>query len=137
MKKKVVTVILMMCMTLCFVACGNNNGSDKDSQKPNTENTSKDDTEEESEKSGVTYTIKVVDENNNPIGGMMVQLCKNTCMPKLTNAQGLAEFSVEAIEDGYQAAITSLPEGYKYEGEKYIDFKSGETEVVIVITSDK
>lgn len=140
MKKRLITAIFMLCMAFCLVACGDN-GSDKDSQKPSTEETNKDDSqkesEEESEESGIVYTIKVVDEKNTPIGGMMVQICKDTCMPKLTNAQGIAEFTVAELSDDYYAGITSLPEGYIYEGEEKVYFENGSTEVVFVITSEK
>lgn len=129
MKNKLVSTILLICMAFSLAACGN--GSDN--KKDNTENTKQDETEE----TGVVYTIKVVDEENNPIGGMMVQLCKDTYMPELTNAQGIAEFKVPELSDDYRATITSLPDGYCYEGERFVYFEKGSTEVVIVITSKK
>ena len=136
MKKKLVTTILMLCMAFSLVACGN--GSDKDTQKENTENSQQDENEEsESEETGIVYTIKVVDEDNNPIGGMMVQLCKDTCMPKLTNAEGVAEFSVAEKSDDYKAGITNLPDGYIYDGDEYVYFEDGATEVTLVIKAAK
>ncbi len=136
MKKKLVTIILMLCMAFSLVACGN--GTDKDTQKENTQNAQQDENKEsesESEETGIVYKIKVVDENNNPIGGMMVQLCKDTCMPKLTNAEGVAEFSVAEKSDDYKAGITNLPDGYIYDGEEYVYFENGATEVTLVIKS--
>lgn len=128
MKNKLVATILLLCMALSFVACGK--GSDKDVQKDNTDNSQQDETD-------VVYTIKVVDEKNNPIGGMMVQLCTYTRMPELTNAKGIAEFKVQEASDDYKACITSLPDGYVYEGEEYLYFENGATEVVFVIEHEK
>ncbi len=134
--KKILATILLSCMVLSLCACGSGNGDNKNSQ--NTENTqesqagnSENDSESEKEE-GVVYTIKVVDEGGNPVSGVMVQLCKDTCMPKLTNADGVAEFPVEAIEDGYKAGVTNLPEGYVYEGEENVYFED-KTEVTLVV----
>ena len=138
MKKRIVTVVLMLCLAFGLVACGGNAG---DTEKNNTENTQQDDaqenkdTEKESESEeakGVVYTIKVVDEANNPVASVMVQLCKDTCVPKMTDANGVAEFTVDEIADGYKANVTKAPDGYTYEdGDVY--FEDGATEVVLVI----
>ena len=139
MKKRLVTLVLMLCMALCLVACGGN-GNDKDTEKNNTENTQQDDTqkdedtesESESEETGVVYTIKVVDEANNPMATVMVQLCKDTCVPKMTDANGEAKFTVDEIAEGYKANVTVVPDGYTYDqGDVY--FEDGATEVVLVL----
>lgn len=131
MKNKLVAIMLLLCMAFSLVACGK--GSDKDVQKDNMQNSQQDETEE----TGVVYTIKVIDEDNNPIGGMMVQLCTYTRMPELTNAKGIAEFKVQEASDDYKACITSLPDGYVYDGEEYLYFENGATEVVFVIKHEK
>ena len=131
MKNKLVSTILLICMAFSLAACGN--GSDKDNKKENTDNKKQEETKEDE----VVYTIKVVDEENNPIGGMMVQLCKETYIPEFTNAQGIATFKVPELSNNYRATITSLPEGYSYEGERFVFFEDGSTEVVFVITSKK
>ena len=135
MKKRLVTAVLMLALALSLVACGGNAG---DTEKNNTQNSQQDDaqadkdTEEESETPAVVYTIKVVDEANAPVANVMVQLCKDTCVPKMTDANGVAEFSVEEIADGYKANVTKAPEGYTYEdGDVY--FEDGATEVVLVL----
>ena len=137
MKKRIVALILMLCLAFALVACGSNGNTD--TEKNNTENTQQDEgqenknTEEDSEEpTGVVYTIKVVDEANNPVASVMVQLCKDTCVPKMTDANGVAEFTVDEIADGYKANVTKAPEGYVYEdGDVY--FENGATEVVLVI----
>lgn len=135
MKKRLITLVLMLAMALSLVACGG--GSNTDTEKPNTENTQNDDqantdTETESEETGVVYTVKVVDESNAPVAGVMAQLCKDLCVAKPTDANGVAEFTVEEIADGYKANIAVVPPGYTYEdGDVY--FEDGATEVVLVL----
>ena len=138
MKKRLVTAILMVCLAFGLVACGGNGGANTDdTNKQNTEANSEADkdtenSEEESETQAVVYTIKVVDEAGAPVASVMVQLCKDTCVPKMTDANGVAEFSVEEIADGYKANVTMAPEGYVYEdGDVY--FEDGETEVTLVL----
>ena len=139
MKKRLVTAVLMLALALSLVACGGGNAGD--TEKNNTENTQQDDgqankdTEKESESEeakGVVYTIKVVDEANSPVANVMVQLCKDTCVPKMTDTNGVAEFTVDEIADGYKANVTKAPEGYTYEGGD-VYFEDGATEVVLVI----
>lgn len=139
MKKRLVTAVLMLALALSLVACGG--GSNTDSEKPNTENTQDDaqanedtetESEEESEATGVVYTIKVVDENNNPIAGVMVQLCKDSCMAKATGSEGVAEFTVEEASEEYKANIAVVPPAYTYDGGD-VYFEDGATEVTLVL----
>lgn len=137
MKKRLVTAVLMLCLALGLVACGGNGESNDTEKNTQQENTQADkDTEkvseEESEVAGVVYSIKVVDEANNPMANVMVQLCKDTCVPKMTDANGVAEFTVEEIAEGYKASVTVVPEGYVYEdGDVY--FENGATELTLVL----
>lgn len=139
MKKRILTAVLMLCMAFSLVACGGDSGSNNDTEKENTQqdsqtaNDSEEDSQTESEETGVVYTIKVVDENGNPVGSVMVQLCKDSCMPKMTDANGVAEFQVNELSDQYKAGVTVLPEGYTYDGDEYVYFENGATEVTIVI----
>ncbi len=84
----------------------------------------------------VTYRIRVVDEEGNPVQGVMVQLCKETCAPKMTNADGWAEYNND-VEDGYHAQFTMIPAGYELpEGKEMstsYDFESGQTEITLVL----
>jgi len=132
--KKILASILLSCMVLSLCACGTGNGdTNKNSQNTqNTQNASESEKESESEE-GVVYKITVVDEAGNPVSGVMVQLCKDSCFPKLTNANGVAEFPVTEVADGYKAGITNLPEGFVYEGEAEVYYEDGETEVTLVV----
>lgn len=135
--KKILAGILLSCMVFSLAACGSGNGdSEKNSQ--NTENTQESqndsaaDSESESEE-GVVYTIKVVDEGGNPVAGVVVQLCKESCMPNRTDENGVAEFPVDAIEEGYKAGVTNVPDGYVYEGEEYVYYEGDATEVTLTL----
>ncbi len=139
MKKRLVTAVLMLALALSLVACGGN-GSNQNTEKPNTEtsqdnaqaNVDKETESEESEATGVVYTIKVVDEENNPVAGVMVQLCKDSCMAKPTGSEGVAEFTVEELSAEYKANIAVVPPAYTYDGGD-VYFEDGATEVTLVL----
>lgn len=78
------------------------------------------------------YTVKVVDENGNPIAGAMVQLCKENCYPNVTDANGEAFF--ELAEDTYKVSFLMLPTGYTYSTEEQeFYFADGASELTIVL----
>ena len=78
----------------------------------------------------VTYTVKVVDEDGNAIASAAVQLCKDTCLPGMTNAEGVATFRL--VEDDYKVSFMTVPEGYNAEpGEFY--FADGSYELTITL----
>lgn len=80
----------------------------------------------------VKYTIKVVDENNNPIANALVQLCLESCYPGLTGADGVASFSRE--EADYKVSFVSLPAGYTYSTEATeFYFEEGTRDMVITL----
>ncbi len=142
MKKRLVTAVLMLCLAFSLVACGGN-GSDADTQKNNTENSQQDDaqanndadTESESENvddGKITYKITVVDEGGNPVAGAMVQLCDDAnCMPKITDANGVAEFSAAEF-DGYIVKVASAPAGYELITDEYTSL-DGATELTLTV----
>ena len=74
---------------------------------------------------GTNYTIRVVDQNGNPVANVYVQMCESEdkCLtPIKTNANGEAVYTQPESE--YKAAITSLPEGYEKTTEGYTYFES-------------
>lgn len=134
MSKKILAAMLAVMVLLGLCACGDNEET-KLSTEASVESTgaAPETTEATVSDGKVTYTIKVVDENGKGIASVMVQLCKDSCMPGFTNADGVAEFKVEAA-DGYHASVTDMPAGYDYATEQTeFDFASGVTEVTIVL----
>ena len=78
----------------------------------------------------VTYVIKVVDDLGSPVPNVMVQLCKDSCYPAVTDADGVAQFSV--TRDTYKASVTAVPEGYQADALEFY-FEDGATELTITL----
>lgn len=133
--RRITVAVLMLCMVLTLCACGGNGNEDtgKNSQNTESQNSETESTKDTTVEDGkVTYKVTVVDEGGNPVVGAMVQICKDSCIPKLTDANGVAEYEIEET-DGYKVSITSLPEGYVYEGEAEIYLEDGQTELTLVV----
>jgi len=139
--KKLLTAILMLGMVFSLCACGNGEdntekGSEKESVSSETPNSEVKDTEKDTVTSDkVHYTVKVVDENNNPIAGVLIQLCAESCFPTSTNAEGVAEWDLDAAE--YKASFLNKETpaaGYTYSTEATeFYFENGSTELTIVL----
>lgn len=82
----------------------------------------------------VQYKVKVVDEANNPIVGVMVQLCTDeTCLiPVKTDDAGVATFAPAAEGEYHANFLPKVPDGYEADAEVFY-FASGETELTIVL----
>ena len=126
--KKLIAALLLVSMVFCLCACGNS----QDNNDP-TPPAVTDPTPSETEAQGVTYTVKVVDEGGNPVSGVMVQLCSELCLPKITNAEGLAVYENQEEKDNYKASVTTYPAGYEQLGEE-TDFYFGEGVYEVTIT---
>lgn len=89
-----------------------------------TEVKDEEETEDETEETTAVFQVTVVDADGNPVEGVTVQVCKDTCVPATTDASGVATFEI-AIEDGHKLSVLSCPEGYEYTGEAEIALESG------------
>ena len=86
---------------------------------------------------GANYTIRVVDQNGNPVKGARVQMCESAevCLtPILTDANGEAVYTQPEKE--YKAAITNLPEGYESTTTGYTYFEDYVATIVVNKTAD-
>ncbi len=119
--KKLLAMLLAMTLVLCLAACGGNGGSDSDetttTTTAKTEPQQTEPTEENDppvEPVEFVYTVTVEDEDGNPIEGVFVQICAGTtCVPKATDANGVAGYDTEITGDGeLTAKIINVPEGY-------------------------
>jgi hypothetical protein len=79
----------------------------------------------------VKYTVTVVDEAGTPVVGAMVQLCKDSCVPAVTDASGVATFTLP--EDDYKASMLAMPAGYAYAGEADTFYFEGAFELTITL----
>lgn len=127
--KKLIAALLLVSLVFCLCACGQTQNNDE-TEAP--EVTIPEETEPEVQ--GVTYTIKVVDEGGNPVAGAMVQLCSDLCLPKITDANGMAVYENQEELDNYKASVTTYPTGYEQLGEETdFYFGTGNYEVTITV----
>ena len=115
--KKLLVLVLAIVMVFCLCACGaDKNGptgnEDITNQTDNTQTSSKEET-------ATKFEVTVTDTDGNAVKGVMVQLCKDTCVPAMTDENGVAVFNAE-ITDGYKLSVMSCPDGYEYTGDAEI-----------------
>jgi hypothetical protein len=61
----------------------------------------------------------------------MVQLCKDSCVPGVTDAHGVASFTL--AEDDYKASMLSMPAGFEYAEETDAYYFENGYELTIVL----
>lgn len=127
--KNIMLLVLAMAMVLCLCACGESENKG-DETTESTAATTQETTEATTDDSKVTYTVTVVDEQGNPVSGVMVQMCLDACIPAITNAEGVATWSLE--EADYQVSFVNIPEGYAQDANKY-SFESGSYELTLTL----
>lgn len=138
--KKLFAAMLLVCMVFSLCACGEKEtptepqGTEPQATQPQTTAPEQPTEPEKTEPQGVAYTVKVVDEGGNPVAGVMVQLCAEICMPKITDAEGKAVYENQEERSDYKASVTIYPEGYEALGEQ-TDFyyEEGSYEVTITV----
>ena len=65
------------------------------------------------------YRVYACDPDGNPVEGAVIQFCDDTtCAFKPTDANGLAEFSVDA-EKVYEVHVLKVPEGFRQDERSY------------------
>lgn len=133
--KCLVAAILMLTLALSLCACGG------EAEAPATEapvveapvvtEAPAQETEAPAEEEG-GYTVTVLDEAGNPVAGAMVQMCKDACVPGITDAEGVAKFNLP--EDTYKVSFLMMPEGYTYADEaQEFYFADGSMELTITL----
>lgn len=132
--KKFLALALSLAMVFCLCACG----ADKNGPTGNEpiQNQTQNDTSSDSsskEQTTPEFKVTVTDTDGNTVKGVMVQICKDACVPAITDDSGIATFKVE-ITDGYKLSVMSCPEGYEYTGEAEIYLEEGSTEYTLEIT---
>ena len=123
-------LILLLSLSLC--ACGGKSEAENTqaTQAPVVTEAAVQQTEAPEKNEEDSYTVIVVDENGSPIAGAMVQLCKDTCYPGVTDADGTAKFTLP--EDDYKVSFLTLPTGYTYSDEaQEFHFADGSKEITI------
>lgn len=141
--KSILMAVLVACLMVCMCACGGNaadtdaNTSTTASTTTTTTTTTATTTTTTTASNKVTYTITVVDEAGNPIPGAFPQMCLTSCMPMITNEQGVATFA-NMEKANYDVKFMSVPEGYVLPVEENGDltvyhFEEGSYEMTLVL----
>ena len=124
---------LAICLLLGLCACGADTQVPGTTAAPTVEQTQPTTEAAPVEDGKVTYTVKVVDGSGNPMSGVAVQICKDSCLPAMTDASGVATFRVVETE-GYKVSFLTIPEGYTAEAEEFY-FEAGVTEMTLTLTA--
>ncbi len=138
--KKFLIALLTLCLAFSLIACGgeqetsSKEESKTESSVVSVNESSEASSKEETSEEAITFEVKVVDGDGNAVKGVMVQICKDACVPAITNDEGVATFNVE-ITDGYKLSVVSCPAGYEYTGDAEIYLESGITEYTLEISA--
>lgn len=130
--KNILMLVLALCMVFTLCACGGTNDTPDNTDEPPEASSTSGDTQASTDAADgkVTYTVTVVDEGGNPVVGAMVQLCLEACVPALTNADGVATYTLE--EADYKVSFVTMPEGYTADETEY-HFEAGSYEMTITL----
>lgn len=121
--KKFLVLFAALCLLICMTAC--DNGTTGNAEPSETSTVAETTTAAATESKAVSVTVR--DENGNPIQGVMLQICKDTCIPMVTDENGVASFNIEVTAE-HKLSVLSCPEGYVYNGEPEMYLVEGVTE---------
>ncbi len=72
------------------------------------------DEEKKAENTAQAYIVHVLDQDNNPVGEVIINFCNDTsCVPKESDEDGLITFT--GAPDAYHVMIIDAPDGYSYD----------------------
>ncbi len=129
--KKILALILVLCFVFCLSACGKDKNNTTTNEKNDTVNNQTDNLDTQT--SAPKFSVKVVDADGNAVEGVMLQMCKDLCVPARTDSDGVAVFNL-AVTEGYKLQVTSCPEGYEYTGDEVIHITPGSSVYRLEIT---
>lgn len=127
--KMLLAALLAVVMMVSLCACAGGGTSDPDNKPDNNTTTTTTTTTTKVDDGKVTYTVTVKDDAGAPVAGVFVQLCKETCYPAATDANGVATWALE--EDEYKVSFVMAPAGYTVEEAYY--FEGDATDMIITI----
>lgn len=128
--KKLLAVLLSLLVVFSLCACGADTSS-KDDVSSNEIVSGSEDTSSEEKTS--KFEVKVVDANGNPVEGVMLQICKDSCIPAKTDANGVATFNIEVTSE-HKLSVLSCPAGYEYTGEAEVYMEDDATEYTVELS---
>lgn len=142
--KKLLAILLALVMVIgMFAACGGKTETEdkKDDDKTPVESSEEESSAEESEPEASVdpnvrvYTVNVVDEEGNPMMGVMVQFCdENGCSPAFTDENGVVKYTALTEKT---AKIADMPQGYEYATiQEEWDFTESNEVTIVLRASD-
>lgn len=126
--KKIFALAIALMLCVCAVACGADNGDGGASTTTTTSATTTTTTQSAQE----IYKVTVKTENGEPVVGVLVQICKDLCVPTVTDANGVATW--QAAEDTYKVSFLpnqTVLEGYTVEENYYFDGNAKEMVITL------
>lgn len=134
--KRLIIAALVLCSLFVLCACGGSEANESSAEAVSSEAVSSEavSSEASKEEAAAVFEVTVVDGDGNKVSGVMVQVCKDSCMPAKTDENGVAKFNLE-ITDGYKLSVMTCPAGYSYSGED-IYLESGIKEYTLTIEKD-
>ena len=128
---KLLALVMGLAMVFCMAACTTEN-PDGTSENTSASNSTTAPTTKEPETSSEpaddgmkTYTVTLKDSAGNPLSGVMMQICLESCMPGVTDANGVATFTQKEAS-GYSVGVMA-----DYDNTK-VYYEDGQYDVTIV-----
>lgn len=125
MCKVLLAALLAVMMLVSLCACGDQPAAGNNGDTSTTTTTTTAPTDD----GKATYSVTVLDDSGAPVSGAMVQICKETCIPTVTDDNGNATWRV--AEDEYKVSFAIVPDGYEVEEAYY--FEDGTNTMTITI----
>lgn len=130
--KILLVAVMACCVAFALCACGQDTPSDDDTTPDGTTTTPSSSVSKPVDDGKVTYIVVVEDDAGAPIPNVMVQLCKDACVPGITDESGEAAFTLP--EDDYKVSLMTMPVGYDYATEeKEFYFADGQYALTIIL----
>jgi len=135
---RILVLVLALTMVFSLFACAKDGNGDE-TKAPETQDVQDTkDTEKETENHTGTeapaeFKVTVKDQDGNVVPGVMVQICKDACIPARTGDDGVATFVIAEITSEHKLSVMSAPEGYTFSDEE-IYLEDGATEYTLEIT---
>ena len=129
--KRLIVLLLTLSLALCLCACGGNSNTTDTTAAP-AGTTLPVETTQAIVAATPSHTAKVVDEGGNPIAGVMVQACLETCIPTITDENGVASW-FNMADGNYEVKIVTMPEGYTYSSEEDVFHFDSSNELTIML----
>ena len=136
--KRIIMILLALCMMMSFVAC--NEGGEVTTEAPEstaapavTDEPTAEATEAQTEAAFNGYKVTVTDKDGNPIAGVQIQMCdsKGCRMPQGTGADGTVTFNFDTSD--FHVLIAAAVDGYVVDTTEEYFFENGGKELTIVL----